>query len=202
MKRSPVPSSDTSSARRKGRPVQPRKDRRGLWAVGLLALVLVVALAVTLRITRQASDIAGVETFAKPPQGHQPGQLSYPQTPPAGGVHSPAWQNCGVYDQPIQNENGVHSLEHGAAWITYRPDLPPADVEQLKALVRGRRYALLTPYPDLPVPVVASAWGVQLKADGAADARLSQFIAKYAQGPQAPEPGAPCTGGIGTPVSS
>jgi hypothetical protein len=42
---------------------------------------------------------------------------------------------------------------------------------------------------------------VQLKADGAADARLSSFISKYAQGGQAPEIGAPCTGGIGTPIS-
>ena len=201
MKKPSVPGSETSGAKRKGRSVQARKDRRWIWAIGLVALVLLVGLAVALRPSGQTGDIAGVETFANTPAGHQPGQLSYPQTPPAGGIHNPAWQNCGVYDQPIQKEMGVHSQEHGAAWITYRPDLPAADIEQLKTLARGRGYTLLTPYPDLPAPVVASAWGVQLKADGAADARLSPFIAKYAQGAQAPERGAPCTGGIGTPIS-
>ena len=201
MTKSPTRSSEASNARRKGRSVQARKDRRWIWVVGLLVLVLLVALSVALLSPQQASAIAGVETFDNVPQGHQPGQLTYPQTPPAGGVHNPAWQNCGVYDQPIQKEMGVHSQEHGAVWITYRPDLPAADIEQLKALMRGRSYALLTPYPDLPAPVVASAWGVQLKADGTADPRLSLFVAKYAQGAQAPELGAPCTGGIGTPVS-
>ena len=201
MRKSPVPTSQTSTTRRRGRPTPKRQDRRWIWAAAVIGIVLLVALGVALRVTRQSSDIAGVETFSNVPQGHQQGQLTYPQTPPAGGIHNPAWQNCGIYDQPIQNENGVHSLEHGAVWITYRPDLPNTDVEQLRALARGRRYALLSPYPDLPAPVVASAWGLQMKADGAADPRLSQFVAKYVQGPQALEPGAPCTGGTGTPSS-
>jgi hypothetical protein len=32
------------------------------------------------------------------------------------------------------------------------------------------------------------------------DPRIAQFIQKYAQGPQTPEPGAPCSGGTGTPA--
>jgi hypothetical protein len=140
-----------------------------------------------------------VVTFSVP-QGHQEGPLTYPQTPPAGGIHNPAWQNCGIYDQPVPNENAVHSLEHGAVWITYQPDLPAEAVAQLRDLVSGWNYTLLSPYPDLPAPVVASAWGVQLKADSAADPRLTEFISRYHQGPQTPEPGAPCTGGVGTPV--
>jgi hypothetical protein len=129
-----------------------------------------------------------------------PGPVSYPQTPPAGGQHNPIWQNCGIYDQPVANEQAVHSLEHGAVWITYQPDLGEGDVNQLRELVRGRSHALLSPYPDLPTPVVASAWGVQLKLDGASDPRLPFFIEKYHNGPQTPEPGAPCSGGAGEPV--
>ncbi len=59
----------------------------------------------------------------------------------------------------------------------------------------------LTPYPNLPKPVVASAWGLQLPLDDANDARLPLFISRYEAGPQTPEPGALCTGGIGTPLS-
>jgi hypothetical protein len=196
-----VTKTSSPSARRRGRPTPKRKDRRWIWALVIVGIVLIVGLVIARQISTGTSEIAGVETFSNVPQGHQEGQLSYPQTPPAGGVHNPAWLNCGMYDQPVPNENAVHSQEHGAVWITYRPDLAASDIEQLRGLVRGQRYGVLSPYPDLPAPVVASAWGVQLKADGVADLRLPQFIAKYAQGPQTPELGAPCTGGIGTPSS-
>ena len=42
-----------------------------------------------------------------------------------------------VYDAPIANEHAVHSLEHGAVWITYRPDLPADQVDKLAE--QGRR---------------------------------------------------------------
>jgi hypothetical protein len=52
---------------------------------------------------------------------------------------------------------------------------------------------------DLPSPVVASAWGKQLRLDGAGDPRLERFVSAFQQGPQTPEPGAACTGGVGEP---
>lgn len=148
-----------------------------------------------------ASDIPGVEIFNNiPPGQHVPGPVTYPQTPPVGGPHNPIWLNCGVYDQPVPNEHAVHSMEHGAVWVTYRPDLAQADVTTLRNLVHGQQYALLSPYPNLPSPVVASAWGLQLKLDKADDPRLAQFIREYANGPQNPEPGAPCSGAMGEPL--
>ena len=90
--------------------------------------------------------------------------VSYPQRPPVGGDHSPIWQNCGFYDDPIANENGVHSLEHGVVWITYRPDLSQDQVNALRRLARNERHILVSPFPGLPAPVVASAWGRQARA--------------------------------------
>lgn len=194
--------SSTTPPRHRGRTLPKRQDRRWLWALILVGVVLLVGTTAALRIMRQAGGIAGLETFGSLPQGHQQGEIAYPQTPPAGGPHNPAWQNCGIYNQPIQKESGVHSLEHGAVWITYRPDLPSADIEQLKAVARSRRFVLLSPFPDLPAPVVASAWGLQVKVENASDPRIEQFAAKYVQGSQTPELGASCTGGIGTPSGS
>ena len=78
---------------------------------------------------------------------------------------------------------------------------PPAEqVAALTALVQGNDYALLSPVQDLPSPVVASAWGLQLPLEDADDPRLGRFLTKYAQGEQTPEPGAPCIGGTGTPA--
>jgi hypothetical protein len=131
---------------------------------------------------------------------HTEQNIDYEQNPPAGGEHNSVWQNCGVYEEPIRNETAVHSLEHGAVWITYRPDLPEQQVQRLQDLAQGEPYALLRPMEGLPSPVVASAWGEQLQVDEASDERLKQFVSAFQQGPQTPEPGAACSGGVGEPI--
>jgi len=141
--------------------------------------------------------IKGVKTFDYQAGDHRTGALVYAETPPAGGAHNSSWQNCGVYDQPLYNEYAVHSLEHGAVWITYRPDLPAGEIAALKTLVDGRPYTLLSPYEGLPSPVVISAWNAQLPVESASDERLKPFLDKFEQGPTAPERGAACSGGYG-----
>ena len=85
-------------------------------------------------------------------------------------------------------------MEHGAVWITYQPNLPADQVDVLRKEAQ-QTYVLVSPYPNLPSPVVASAWGKQLRLDSATDPRLDQFIKAFREGPQTPEPGSPCTGG-------
>jgi len=101
-----------------------------------------------------------------------------------------------VYDAPVRNENAVHSLEHGAVWITYQPDLPESDREVLAKLAEGQRSVLVSPYPGLEDPVVASAWGAQLRLGDVNDPRLQAFIARYAG--HGPEGGASCESGVET----
>ena len=84
-----------------------------------------------------SKSIEGVQTFTYAGGDHRSGSLIYAENPPAGGPHNPMWQNCGVYDRPLYNEYAVHSLEHGAVWITYRPDLDATQVAALKKLVEG-----------------------------------------------------------------
>ena len=69
-------------------------------------------------------------------RNHTQVTVNYPQTPPVGGNHNPVWQNCGFYSKPVRNENAVHSMEHGAVWITYRPALPQSQVEKIKGLAQ------------------------------------------------------------------
>jgi hypothetical protein len=120
--------------------------------------------------------------------------------PPVGGLHSGTWQNCGIYDEPIAAKNAVHSMEHGAVWVTYHPDLPVGDVDRLQDIVRGEPYVLLSPYDELKSPVVLTAWGIQLEVDAANDDRIATFIERYERGPQTPEPGATCRDGNGSPI--
>ena len=152
-----------------------------------------------------AARHSGVQSFSGLARTHVQGRVSYPQTPPVGGRHNPVVLNCGIYTSPVPNENAVHSLEHGAVWVTYRPGLPAAEVTALQNLVRGepqvsRSYTILSPYPGLPAPVVASTWGKQLRLTSPSDPQLGQFITTYAHSSRAPEPGAACSGGTGTPT--
>ena len=142
----------------------------------------------TTSTTRPA--IEGVETF-NVDAGHSEGPVNYPQVPPVGGIHNPVWMPCGYYDRPVPNERAVHSLEHGAIWITYRPDVPAADVETLATLARSRKDVLVSPWPEgLPSPVVVTGWGRQLRLQSAGDARLMEFVRRYAG--LGPEINAPC----------
>lgn len=190
------------AARRAAQPAPPWPLL--LIGLGTLAVVGIVAFATYQTVqqrTARTAPIPGVQSYADPGAGHVTEPVTYDVVPPIGGPHYAEWQNCGIYDQPVENENAVHSLEHGAVWITYRPDLPADQVARLRDLVRGRSYALLSPYPSLPAPVVASAWGLQLRVESASDERLSRFLVKYMQGPQTPEPGAVCYAGVGTPIA-
>lgn len=162
----------------------------------MVVILAVFAVLVFLSLRKPVDEI---QTFGNLSRKHTKSSVSYPQSPPVGGAHDPVWQNCGFYTQPVRKENGVHSLEHGAVWITYQQDLPQNQIDKLRNLARNKTYVLVSPYPDLPSPVVASAWGKQERLKGANDPELEKFVQKFRQGPQTPEPGAPCTGGIGNP---
>ncbi len=151
-----------------------------------------------------SDDLPGLEKFPSPERGHGLGAIAYPLNPPVGGKHNVIWQNCGVYDAPVNLEFAVHSLEHGAVWLTYRPDVTRAEVLKLRALVRGRRQTLVSPYRDssLTAPIYAVAWGLRLGVSSANDSRLPRFLARYENGPQTPELGASCFAGIGKPRSN
>ena len=139
----------------------------------------------------------GTEEIVVGPATHVTDDVEYDRFPPAGGPHDSAWLNCGVYSEPIRPENVVHSMEHGAVWVTYDPTTVELDAIQD---LGGRPHVVVSPTADLSAPVVATAWGVQLKLDGPDDPRLEQFLRAFVQGPQTPEPGAPCTGGVGQPA--
>ncbi|MEU0721782.1 DUF3105 domain-containing protein [Streptomyces lavendulocolor] len=145
----------------------------------------------------KAAPVAGEKTWSKLSQTHVDKTVDYPMSPPVGGDHAPVWQDCNgnVYDKEIQKENAVHSLEHGAVWVTYNDKATSADVASLKTKVSKTPYTLMSPYKDQPSPITLSAWGHQLKVDKASDPRVGEFLDKYVQGPQTPEPGAACTGG-------
>ena len=188
------------------------KRKRGKlvwWAVGSAAAVLVVAAVVasivfappgppTYEAGGTGAEITGVKTFENE-TAHIAGTVDYPQSPPAGGPHNQVWLNCGVYDQPVPNENAVHSLEHGAVWVTYDADAVTGDdLATLKSYLPST-YVVLSPYEGLDSPVVLSSWNHQLALDSADDPRIAKFFEEYWRSADVPEPNALCSGGLDAP---
>jgi hypothetical protein len=167
----------------------------GAVALGVIGLGYLLYLNV-----RPEPAIEGVVVFPRPSRGHDNTvAYDYGGLPPIGGIHNDTWENCGIYDEPVEGKHAVHSMEHGAVWITYRPDLPADQIETLKEQARGENFVLLSPWPDQTSPVALTAWGVQLTVDSASDDRIARFIKKYEVGPQTPERGATCQRGTGIP---
>jgi hypothetical protein len=168
-------------------------------AIVVLVVILVVTTNGTSNNTAATAAVDGVQTFPKQTSQHVTGTVKYSPLPPVGGNHSVVLLNCGVYSEDVPNENAVHSLEHGAVWVTY--DAAAVTGDELTSLRKDipATYAILSPFPDLASPIVASAWGVQLDVTSPDDPRLAAFIAKYREASSAPEPGSPCTGGLDGP---
>lgn len=178
-----------------------------IWSSVGVGVAIIALIVTSIVLTPQAAnytaggegaEIEGVETFENASE-HVPGAVDYPQTPPAGGQHNPAWLNCGVYEEPVPNENAVHSLEHGAIWVTYDADaLSDDDISTLRSKLPST-YVILSPFEGLPSPVVLSGWNSQLQVDGVDDPRIEEFLEEYWQSQNVPEPGAACTGAIDGP---
>ncbi len=128
---------------------------------------------------------------------------SYGQRPPASGDHFDAWQNCGFYTVPVQDQTAVHALEHGAVWIAYSPDLTADEVAAIEARTAGETHILAAPYPGLQNAIVLTAWTRQLAVDRVGDPLFEEFIDTYLarKSPTAPEAGVSCAGAIGAAPS-
>jgi len=162
--------------------------------VGLVAVVLFNSPAI-----RGVPE--GTEQVAVAAPEHVDGDLHEDGEVPAGGPHDEIWQNCGFYDTEVRSENAVHSLEHGAVWITYEPGVAEDQLRQLRGFTRGPDKVLVSPIAGQDSPIIVTAWANQLELSDADDARLAQFVNEFEGSLDAPEPGGRCNGGIGSPVS-
>jgi hypothetical protein len=136
-------------------------------------------------------SIDGIQYFTDLSQRHlTKGEydITYPQSPPVGGAHSPLWLKCQVYTQELPKVNVVHSLEHGGVWITYLPSTSPATVTQLDQYQGlNKEYVIVSPYAGQDSPIILTAWGAQLRLSSPTDPRIQEFVKAFAgNGPEKP----------------
>ncbi|MEA2529734.1 MAG: hypothetical protein QOG89_1378 [Thermomicrobiales bacterium] len=167
--------------------------------LGAAAALLVAAIVFSIYQWGKDRDLnqipAGVQTYSYSAGQHDDAFDAWTESPPVGGTHNNVWQTCGFYTAPVGKGNVVHSLEHGAVWVTYKPDLPQDQIDELKKLADDKNYVLVSPYADQQSPVVATAWNHQLPLQSADDKALDQFIRVFMNNPKyTPEYGASCVG--------
>ena len=130
---------------------------------------------------------------------HTDENVDYPTVPPAGGDHLGIWHTCGIYKVELLDEAAVHSLEHGAVWITYKPEIKKEEIVKLTTMLSDKTKILLSPHSEQMSQIVATAWGRRLEVETASDPRLNKFIDFFTDGESAPEAGITCDRGIGRP---
>jgi hypothetical protein len=143
----------------------------------------------------------GIEVYPATTNKTVEGPIEYDRRPPTNGDHAPIWQNCGFYERPVADRHAVHSLDHGVVWITYRPDLPADQVDELRPYGE-EDYVIVSPYPGQDAPVIATSWRVQLELDGTGDPHLRMFVDQFRISEIAPLSGNRCVGGLTETVAS
>jgi hypothetical protein len=214
-KTTPAGKRPATASRPAGKKIAPVKVKQGMsWGpIALFTTVGVVALGIVgfagyqvyengLGWHDRADQISGIQDYYKIDKAmvgqreHVWGPQTYKLSPPVAGNHNANWQRClgDVYTAQIASEHALHSMEHGAVWITYNPSLPADQVAALAKRVKGNDYMLMSPYPGLDKPISLQAWGFQLKVDNASDSRIDEFIKALRQNASL-EAGTPCSSG-------
>jgi len=112
--------------------------------------------------------------------------LEYRSEPPTSGPHQPSPPVQGAIDRELSRPVQVGILEGGSVLIQFRPDDLDADAEAALAALAGDQ-VVVAPAPDLPSPIVATAWVFKRACDEPDVELLQDFIdERVGHGPDDP----------------
>lgn len=165
-------------------------------AIGVVILLIIGAVAFVLftpKGTSQSNLLGeqiqeqGREHIVQGSTDHPP----YNSNPPTSGPHWPNPAECKVYDEPVPDEAAIHSLEHGAIWITYKDKDDKEIAEKLSNIVeKDPAKVLLSPRPENDSKIALASWTRLLKLEKFDESQISAFIKSNRN--NAPEPFATC----------
>jgi hypothetical protein len=109
--------------------------------------------------------------------------VEYGSDPPTSGPHQPAPSQQGTLDEPLPRPVQVGILERGDVLVQYRPDLP-GDARTAIMDLAGDR-VVVAPNPDLPDPIVATAWVFKQSCQAVDLDALEEFVERrVGRGPE------------------
>lgn len=102
----------------------------------------------------------------------------YKTNPPTSGPHQTTSRPEGVLREPIPKPQQVGLLETGTVILQHR-GLSPDDIAGLEGLASADD-VVVAPAPDLPAPIVATAWTFKQVCQRFDAGTMSAFIAAHA----------------------
>ena len=167
---------------------------------GIVVVILVVGIVGLTQLTKKSPEqvefeqqvksvsLDGrVEEFEIEGRDHVPVStvVDYQTNPPTSGGHLAEAKNWGIYDQEIDDKAGVHNLEHGGIWISYK-DILEDDIAMLKEIGKQNSQSLvLSPRSGNDNKVVVASWGRTMRLDSVDKALIQKYIDTYKN--QSPE---------------
>jgi hypothetical protein len=93
--------------------------------------------------------------------------VNYDTNPPTSGRHYQLPAEDGAYGEAPQDEELVHTLEHGRVIVWFKPGLSEDQRADLKAFFDEDSYQMvLVPRSNMPYQVAASAWNREPEPNG------------------------------------
>jgi hypothetical protein len=111
----------------------------------------------------------------------------YNSNPATSGPHNSTPAPWGIKDQEIPDQTLVHNLEHGGIVISYKPDLPADQIEQLKQIFNtlpessnfNKIKAILVPRAANDRPISLTAWTYIDHLDSPDGAKIKEFYLSH-----------------------
>ena len=136
---------------------------------------------------------AGIYSFVLQGEAERPGQVveiqggghipakaptpEYNSNPPTSGPHSSSVRG-GFYSAGVKDIFGVHNLEHGYIWITYK-NVDAETVKTLKTLSQSYSGSVVVSLRSAnDAPLVLTSWGRIMKMDALDEKTIIDFIQK------------------------
>jgi len=159
--------------------------------LGLIIVIFVIVVVGFIQLTKKSPEQVKfeqqVEKFAIEGRNHvQSGtSVEYKTNPPTSGDHLAQAENWGVYDEEIDDKAGVHSMEHGGIWISYK-DISEKDITVLKEIGKqNSQSTVISPRSRNDNKVVVTSWGKMMKLEVVDNVLIQKYIDTYKN--QSPE---------------
>lgn len=172
--------------------------------IGLATLLILVGGVWLVSVTgkkeqEKLSKLLMGEVIADQGRNHVPDgtKEDYNSNPPTSGPHYANPQSGGIYDKPIPDGNLIHSMEHGAVILWYKPidstnqnqsteatdsakaiGLSGQDIERLKQIFGSASVTkkIMMPRDNMDTPVALTSWGRLLKLSAIDESQIKAFI--------------------------
>jgi hypothetical protein len=196
--RTPAPPRPVQAPKRRFEPRNPRRTRSYLIALGGLAALLgATAIALALRggseevkaaltaggCTRETFEAQGERHVEKLAKGFKYNSVPATSGPHQGHPSAPiVWS---VYDDPVQQIQVLHNLEHGGVVVQYGPEVPSRAIQDITSWYRGDPNglivaplppALLEEKPELSDEIALTAWTFLQTCKRFNDEAFSSFV--------------------------